>query len=90
MAVGSGCRGPTLCAGVGIMHEQMFEFTCSSLTIGGLGSTFHVMTIVEGRMPKPTRVRSSITGQFVKPEEAVKHPKTTVKETVKPPKKSGK
>ncbi|HJV21725.1 MAG TPA: hypothetical protein VJ570_03460 [Holophagaceae bacterium] len=34
-------------------------------------------------MPKPTRVRSAITGEFVKKGEAVKHPKTTVKETVK-------
>lgn len=40
-------------------------------------------------MPKQTRVRSSVTGQFVKPQEAVKHPKTTVKETVKPPTKKG-
>ncbi|MBI3130596.1 MAG: hypothetical protein HYZ13_04500 [Acidobacteria bacterium] len=34
-------------------------------------------------MPKPTRVRSAVTGEFVKKGEAIKHPKTTVKETVK-------
>lgn len=41
-------------------------------------------------MPKQTRVRSAITGTFVKKEEATKHPKTTVKETVKPTKPSTK
>lgn len=30
-----------------------------------------------------TRVRSAVTGRFVKPIEAVKHPKTTVTEKVK-------
>jgi len=34
-------------------------------------------------MPKQTRVRSAITGEFVKKGEATKHPKTTVTETVK-------
>lgn len=37
-------------------------------------------------MPKQN-VRSAITGEYVKPQEAIKHPKTTVKETVKPTKK---
>lgn len=37
-------------------------------------------------MPK-TIHRSSITGKFVKPSEVVKHPKTTVTEKVKPPRK---
>ena len=35
-------------------------------------------------MSKKTRVRSAITGQFVKREEAARHPKTTVTETIKP------
>ncbi|MBK8571938.1 MAG: multidrug transporter [Holophagaceae bacterium] len=34
-----------------------------------------------------TRVRSSISGQFVKPSKAVTDPKHTVKETIKPPPK---
>lgn len=34
-----------------------------------------------------TRVRSAVTGQFVPKKEAVSHPKTTVTEKVKPPKK---
>jgi|APCry1669188970_1035186.scaffolds.fasta_scaffold02600_3 hypothetical protein len=33
-----------------------------------------------------TRVRSSISGQFVKSEKAKTDPKHTVKETIKPPK----
>jgi hypothetical protein len=33
------------------------------------------------------RVRSAETGKFVTKEEATKHPKTTVTETVKPTKK---
>lgn len=31
-----------------------------------------------------TRVRSAITGRFVRKETEKRHPKTTVKETVKP------
>lgn len=31
-----------------------------------------------------TRVRSAETGQFIKPQEAVRHPKTTVTEKIKP------
>lgn len=34
-----------------------------------------------------TRVRSAVTGQYVPKSEAIKHPKTTVTETTKPPKK---
>lgn len=34
---------------------------------------------------KKTRVRSAKTGQFVKTEEAKKHPTTTVTETMKKP-----
>jgi hypothetical protein len=34
-----------------------------------------------------TRVRSAVSGQFVPKKEAIKHPKTTVTETVKPAKK---
>jgi hypothetical protein len=34
-----------------------------------------------------TRVRSAISGQFVKPSKAVTDPKHTVKETIKPPPK---
>lgn len=34
-----------------------------------------------------TRVRSAVTGQYVPKSEAVKHPKTTVTEKVKPTKK---
>lgn len=41
-------------------------------------------------MPKSTRVRSAVTGEFVKKGEAIKHPKTTVKETVKVAKPSTK
>jgi hypothetical protein len=41
-------------------------------------------------MHKQTRVRSAVTGEFVKKEEAVKHPKTTVKETVKSTKPAAK
>ncbi len=33
-----------------------------------------------------TRVRSSISGRFVKPSKAVTDPKHTVKETIKSPK----
>lgn len=33
------------------------------------------------------KVRSSITGKYVKKEEAIKHPKTTVTEKDKPSKK---
>lgn len=33
------------------------------------------------------RVRSAITGRYVKPQEAVRHPNTTVRETDKNPRK---
>jgi len=36
-------------------------------------------------MAKKTVVRSAITGQFVKPIEAKRHPDTTVTETIKIP-----
>lgn len=38
----------------------------------------------------PKRTRSAVTGQFVPDEEAKKHPKTTVQETIKVPKKGRK
>ncbi|MHB1413988.1 MAG: hypothetical protein ACYC1C_01955 [Chloroflexota bacterium] len=38
----------------------------------------------------PKRTRSAVTGQFVPDEEAKKHPKTTVQETTKAPKKGRK
>lgn len=41
-------------------------------------------------MPKQKVVRDAGTGQFVKPEEAKKRPRTTVTETVKIPPKKGK
>jgi len=34
-----------------------------------------------------TRVRSAVTGEYVKKSEATKHPRTTVTERVNPPKK---
>jgi len=40
-------------------------------------------------MTKKTRVRSAVTGQFVKKDEAIKHPKTTVTESVKSTTSSG-
>lgn len=41
-------------------------------------------------MAKKTVVRSAITGQFVKPIEAKRHPDTTVTETIKIPTKKAK
>ena len=38
----------------------------------------------------PKRTRSAITGRFVADEEAGKHPKTTVQEATKAPKKGRK
>ncbi|BDY56077.1 hypothetical protein AB6N27_16010 [Escherichia coli] len=41
-------------------------------------------------MAKKTVVRSAITGQFVKPIEAKRHPDTTITETIKIPTKKAK